>query len=154
MSFCSSASGRACLLDWSRPLAVDDFLTLLLELKRVRALAGKPLILIVVVRKEVPAPAHHLLTCLQATLPPILDCCQELIVAVEGVGADRHPLRVAFQNARLGEVQRNRTFVFDTLSIAFAHAQRAAPHDVLELQRHVLRQSFPPQLMTGNDGHE
>lgn len=145
MRFCSSASGRACLLEWDRPLAVDDFLTLLLDLKRGRALAGKPLILVLVVRKQVPVPANYLLTCLQATLPAILDCCQELVVAIEGAGVDRSSLRAAFQNNRAGAPRRSPSFVFDTLSAAFAHAQRAAPHDVLELQRVVLRQSFPPQ---------
>jgi len=40
------------LLDWNRSLAIDDFIALLLDLKRVRATAGKPLVLIVCIRKE------------------------------------------------------------------------------------------------------
>jgi len=144
MGFCSSASGRACLLDWDKPLTVDDFFELLSNVKKVRALSGDPVLLIVVVRKQVPVPAHYLLSCLQATLPAILDCCQELVVAVEGVDSERATLRASFQTVRSGTKPRNSTRVFDTLSAAFAHAQRAAPHDVLELQRLALHQSSPP----------
>ncbi|HWZ91860.1 MAG TPA: hypothetical protein VNW92_23515, partial [Polyangiaceae bacterium] len=92
----------------------------------------------------VPVPADYLLSCLQSTLPAILNCCEELVVALEGASAERVQFRAAFQSPRPGSPRRASARVFDTLSAAFAHAQRAAPHDVLELQRIVLRQSFPP----------
>jgi len=34
--------------------------------------------------------------------------------------------------------------IFDSLSSAFSYAQARAPHEVLELQRHVLRLGLPP----------
>jgi hypothetical protein len=143
MDLVCSVSGRACLCDWNRPLAVEDILALLLELKRVHANARCSVVLILVVREHVAPLANHVLSSLQATLPAILDCCQNLVIALEGTTSERTPLRIVFQNHRFG-MARNDLPVFNTLSEAFAHAQRAAPHDVLELQRHVLRQSSPP----------
>jgi hypothetical protein len=144
MSFCSSASGRACLNEWDGPLAVNDILTFLLALKQASATAGCPVILIVVVRETVPVPANYLLTCIQGTLPAILDCCEQLVLVVEGASVERAPFRAAFQVARQLPARRAPTLVFELLNSAFVHAQRFAPHDVLELQRHVLHQSFPP----------
>lgn len=144
MTFISSASARACLNEWDRPLAVNDVLNLLLALKRAAAAAGGPVILIMVVRESVPVPANFLLTCIQGTLPAILDCCEQLVIVVEGASAARVAFRAAFEPGRATATRRARPLVFETLSAAFAHAQRFAPHDVLELQRHILHQSSPP----------
>jgi hypothetical protein len=95
------------------------------------------------VRKDVPTPGNYLVRCLEATLPATLDGCQELVVALEGNESDRASLRAAFQTRRSGASMRTPTRLFDTLSAAFGHAQGAAPHDVLELQRLVMRRSFP-----------
>ena len=144
MTFITSATGRACLNDWHKRIEACDLLLLLADLKRTVAGKGRPAILIVVVRKTVPMPANSILSSLHATLPPILDWCQELAVAVEGGDAERNPLRSCFRNTRWTASLRNRALVFDSLSAAFAYAQRFAPHDVLELQRHVLHQHFAP----------
>lgn len=144
MSFVSSASGRACLTDWDAPLSVSDLLGLLFDLKRTLAVAGSPVILIVVIRKAVPVPADYLLTCIRSTLPAILACCEELAVVVEGLTSEHALFRASFESAGARTARRAPTQVFDTLSAAFAHTQRLAPYDVLELQRHVLHQSFPP----------
>ena len=144
MWFYASTSGRACLAEWDRSLAVSDILSLLRDLKAALAVAGNRVILIVVVRQDVPAPGNYLVRCLEATLPAILDGCQELIVAIEGNRSDRASLRAAFQARRAGVTMRTPTRLFDTLNAAFGHAQGAAPHDVLELQRLVMRRSFPP----------
>jgi hypothetical protein len=136
MPFFSSASGRACLNDWDRPLTVDDILTLLLALKRAVAIAGSPVILIVVVRESVPVPANFLLTCIEGTLPALLDCCEQLLVVVEGTSFERALLRKAFQGSR-SATRRAPALIFDSLGTAFSHAQRFAPHDVLEVQRSV-----------------
>ena len=144
VSFLTSASGRACLSTWAEPLAVSDILNLLLELKRTLAIAGAPAVFLVVIRQTVPIPANFLLNCLQATLPAILDCCEELVIVVEGTSIDRAPFRNAFLTTRRSATQRTPPQVFESLSTAFAHAQQFAPHDVLELQRQVLHQSFPP----------
>lgn len=144
MTFISSASARACLNEWDRPLAVNDVLNLLLALKRAVAANGSPVVLILVVRESVPVPANFLLTCIQGTLPAILDCCEQLVVAVEGASAARAALRTAFQPTRSATTRRAPPLIFESLSGAFAHAQRFAPHDVLELQRQVLHQSSPP----------
>jgi hypothetical protein len=141
MSFCSSASGRACLLDWGGPLAVDGFLTLLLDLKRVRRQAAD----LDHLRSQASSPAGELPTQLpsghtsgNSRLRPRAGCRR-------GRRCCRAPCaHVSFQNSRPGIAPRHPTLVFDSLSAAFAHAQRAAPHDVLELQRLVLRQSLPP----------
>jgi hypothetical protein len=144
MSFCSSASGHACLNDWDRPLAVSHILNLLLDLKRALAAASGPVILILVVRESVPVPAHYFLNCLQATLPAILDCCEQLLVVVEGAASDRAPIRAAFKTTRRTPTKHMSPQTFDSLSAAFAHAQPFAPHDVLELQRQAMHQSLPP----------
>ena len=138
MSFVLSASGRACLNDWDKPLSVSHLLTLLADLKRALAVASSPVILIIVVRAAVPAPTNDLLTCIRATLPAILAYCEELAVVVEGTSADHALFRASFQSAGTGPARHAQTHLFDTLSAAFAHTQRLAPHDVLELQRHML----------------
>jgi hypothetical protein len=143
-SFLSSASGRACLNDWAQPLTVSDILSLLLDLKRAVAIAGAPVILLAVIRQSVPAPANFLINCLQATVPAILDCCEELVIVVEGADLDRAPLRNAFVTDRRTATKRTPPRLFESLSAAFAHAQHLAPHDVLELQRQLLHQSLPP----------
>jgi len=97
----------------------------------------------VVVRESVPAPANYFLNCLQATLPAILDCC-DLLVVVEGSASDRQPIRAAFETTRRTPTKHIAPRTFDSLSAALAHAQPFAPHDVLELQRQVMRQSLPP----------
>ena len=144
MSFVSSISSRACLNDWDCALAANDILSLLLALKRAMATAESPVILLLVVRETVPVPANFLLNCLEGTLPAILNCCEQLVIAVEGSGADRSALRATFQTERQAGRRRARTAIFDSLSDALAHAQRSAPHDVLELQRHLLQHSCPP----------
>lgn len=143
MSFCSSAAGYACLNDWHFPLAVSHILTLLLDLKRALTVAGGPVLLILVVRESVPAPADYFLRCLQATLPAILDCCEQLLIVVEGSTSDRAPIRAAFQTTRRTARQAS-LHIFDSLSAAFTHAQPFAPHDVLDLQRQAMHQSLPP----------
>jgi len=143
MPFYSSTSGRACLVDWETSLAVADILSLLANLKATSAAAGTRVILIVAVRKDVPELGNHLVRCLKATLPAILDGCQELVVALEGSENDRASLRAVLQTRQPGATMRTPTRLFDTLSAAFGHAQGAAPHDVLELQRLVMRRSFP-----------
>jgi hypothetical protein len=143
MSFVSSASGRACLSDWGKPLSVSDLLTLLADLKRTLAVAGSPVILIVVVREAVPVPANDMLACIRATLPAIRAHCEELVVAIEGTSAE-HPLfRASFQSVGAGPGRHAPTHLFGTLSGALAHTQRLAPHDVLELQRHMLHRDLP-----------
>lgn len=142
-SFLISASGRACLNNWAQPLTVSDILNLLLDLKRAVAIAGDPVILLAVIRESVPAPANFLINCLQATVPAILDCCDELVIVVEGVDIDRAPLRNAFATNRRTVTKQKPPHLFDSLSAAFTHAQHLAPHDVLELQRQLLHQSLP-----------
>lgn len=44
VSVTSSTSGRACLVDWDRPIAVSDILQLLLAVKRAAATAGSAII--------------------------------------------------------------------------------------------------------------
>lgn len=144
MSFCSSASGRACLNEWDRPLAVTDILDFLFALKRAVASAKAPIVLIVVVRERVPVPPNFLLTCIQSALPAILDCCELLLLVVEGAGVERASLRSAFRLPRHAAARRTPTLLCESLSTAFAQAQRYAPHDVIELQRRALHQSFPP----------
>jgi hypothetical protein len=144
MTFVSSVSGRACLNDWGHPLAVNDILNLLLSLKQAVATAGDHVILMLVLRETIPVPAGFLLKCIQGTLPAILDCCAHLVIVVEGLGSDRALLRAAFETTRQTPTKRTPPRVFDSLSAAFAYSQQFAPHDVLELQRHVLHQSFPP----------
>ena len=142
MQFHVSQSGRACLVDWNAPLTVSDLLALLQNLKRAPALAGTQVVLILVVRDAVPVPPNYLLSSLQAILPAILDSSHELVSVVEGAGAERTPFRSAFRATR--SLTRSRApQMFETLSRAFAHAQRFAPHDVLELQRLLLRDSLP-----------
>jgi hypothetical protein len=143
VNFVSSATGRACLNDWHRQVEVADILTLLSNLKRAAGISGGPAVLIVVVRKTVPVPTDYVLNSLQATLPAILNSCQELVIAVEGDGAERSSLRACFKNMRPGLSRRCAAQVFDSLGDAFAHAQRFAPHDVLELQRSPLPRSLP-----------
>ncbi|MEO7038044.1 MAG: hypothetical protein ABI335_29805 [Polyangiaceae bacterium] len=128
MSFCSSASGYACLSDWDRSLAVSHILNLLLDLKRALAAANGPVILILVVRESVPAPADYFLNCLQATLPAILDCCEQLLVVVEGSASDRAQIRAAFQTTRRTPTKHTPPQTFDSLSTAFAYAQPFASH--------------------------
>jgi hypothetical protein len=144
VTFITSASDRACLSNWGQPLAVSDILNLLLDLRRALAVAGSPVILILVIRQAVPLPAAFLLNSLQASVPAILDSCAQLVIVIEGAGIDRAPLRSVFQTTRRTVAKQTPPQIFDSLSAAFAHAQRFAPHDVLELQRLVLRQSFPP----------
>jgi hypothetical protein len=143
MSFCSSASGYACLNDWDQALAVKHILNLLLDLKRAVAAANGAVILILVVRESVPTPASYFLNCLQATIPAILDCCEQLLVVVEGSASDRAPIRAAFKTTRRTPTKHTPPQTFDSLSAAFAHAQPFAPHDVLELQRQAMRQRLP-----------
>jgi len=143
MNFVASATGRACLNDWHLRVEVADILTLLSNLHEVAAATGRPAVLIVVVRKTVPMPANHILKSLQATLPAILDRCQELIIAVEGDGAERNSFRACLKSTPASPARRNRAQVFNSLSVAFAYAQRFAPHDVLELQRPPSRQRRP-----------
>jgi hypothetical protein len=123
---------------------VSHILNLLLDLKRALGAASGPVILILVVRQSVPAPAHYFLNCLQATLPAILDCCEQFLVVVEGSASDRAPIRAAFQTTRRTPTKHIPPHMFDSLSAAFAHAQPFAPHDVLELQRHAMHQTLPP----------
>ena len=144
MTFISSISGRACLNEWDHPLAVNHILNLLLSLKQAIAAAGDHVILVLVLRETIPVPAAFLLECIQGTLPAILDGCEHLVVVIEGLGSDRALLRAAFETTRRTPAKRTPPRVFDSLSAAFAYAQQFAPHDVLELQRHVLHQSFPP----------
>jgi hypothetical protein len=99
----------------------------------------------------VPTPTNYLLNCLQATLPAILDCCEQLLVVVEGSAGDRAPIHAAFQTTRRTPTKHVPPRTFDSLSAAFAYAQPFAPHDVLELQRHL-----PPGAVTalaGLTGH-
>jgi hypothetical protein len=149
MSFCSSASACACLNDWDRPLTVSDILSLLLDLKRTLTIASSRVILILVVRESVPPPDDYLLNCLQASLPAILDCCERLLIVVEGSSSDRRPIRAAFQTTRRTPTKQTPPQIFDALSTAFTHAQPFAPHDVLELQRQAMRQSFLSHGRTG-----
>ena len=146
MTFISSTMARACLNDWDRSLTVNDILDLLLALKRAVVTAGSRVVLIVAVRETVPIPQHFLLTCIQGALPAILDCCERLVLVVEGAGIERLAFRTAFQVSRATAARRQRApiVIFESLSAAFAHAQRFAPHDVLELQRHVLHQFLSP----------
>ena len=144
MRFISSASGRACLNDWDRPLTVSDILNLLLALKQAVVTAGSPVILIVAVRESVPAPPTFLLDCLRGTLPAVLDCCEQLALVIEGTGTARDSLRAAFHAPRQEPTRRARPQMFETLGAAFTHTQRLAPHDVLELQRGALRPGSPP----------
>ena len=144
MSFSSSASGCACLNDWDRQLTVNHILNLLLDLKRALTVAGSPVILILVVRESVPAPEDYLINCLRATLPALLDCCEQLLIVVEGSASDRTPIRAAFQTTRRTAARQTPPRIFDSLSAAFTHAQTLAPHDVLELQRQAMRQSLLP----------
>jgi hypothetical protein len=123
---------------------VNDILNLLLSLKQAVAAAGDHVILVLVLRETIPIPAGFLIKCIQGTLPAILDCCEHLVVVIEGLGSDRALLRAAFETTRRTPTKRTPPRVFDSLSAAFAYTQQFAPHDVLELQRHVLHQSFPP----------
>ena len=143
MNFISSASGRACLSEWDRPVAVSDILQLLLAVKRAFAITGSPVILLIVVREAVPTPANFLLTCLRGTLPAILHCCEQIVIVIEGAGAERALLRSAFQPTRSSAAKLALQH-FDSLSAALTYAQRFAPHDVLEIQRHLLHQRLPP----------
>jgi hypothetical protein len=143
MWFYASTSGRACLIEWETSLAVSDIVSLLGHVKAAAATARARVILIVAVRKDVPRPGGYVVRCLEATLPAILDGCQELVVALEGNESDRASLRGAFQTRHSGATMRTPTRLFDTLGAAFGHAQSASPHDVLELQRLVMRRSFP-----------
>lgn len=144
MSFCSSASGRACLNDWDRPLSVQDILNFLLALRRAAVTAGGSVVLIMVVRESMPVPANFLLTCIQGTLPAILDCCEQFLLVVEGADSARSRLHAAFQPPRQSATRRPQVQFYDTLSAAFGQAQRLAPHEVLELQRRMLHHSSPP----------
>ena len=146
MTFISSTMARACLNNWDQSLTVNDILDLLLALKRAVVTAGSPIVLIVVVREAVPVPQNFLLTCIQGTLPAILDCCERLVLVVEGSSVERLAFRSAFQVSRAAAARRARapTVVFESLSTAFAHAQHFAPHDVLELQRQILHQFLSP----------
>jgi hypothetical protein len=149
MSFYASASGGACLNDWDRPLDVNQVLNLLLDVKRTLAVAGGRVLLIVVVRESVPSPDPDLLYCLQAALPAILDCCEQLLIVVEGSTSDHDPIRAAFKTTRRTPTKQTSPRIFDALSTAFAHAQAFAPHDVLELQRRAMRQSLLPSRRFG-----
>jgi len=143
MTFVTSDSGYACLNDWQRPLGVNDVLTLLLDLRTASENFRKPVLLLVRISESVPLPTHFVLSSIRGTVPALLRCCTELVVVVEG-GSERAALRAAFQDLKPGTAARSRTTMFETLGAAFAYAQRVAPHDVLDLQRHVLRQSYPP----------
>ncbi|HET7544060.1 MAG TPA: hypothetical protein VFK05_29515 [Polyangiaceae bacterium] len=123
---------------------MSDLFALLANLKRTLAVAGNPLIVILVIRETVPVPASSLLASIRATLPAILACCEELVVAIEGNSSEHPRFGASFQIASAGPTRQRAPQMFNTLSAAFAHTQRLAPHDVLELQRHVLHLSFPP----------
>ena len=142
MSFCSSASGCACLNDWDQPLAVNQIVDLLLDVKRAATISGTPVILILVIRESMPAPGSYLLSCLRAALPALLDCCEQLLVVVEGSTSDRTLIRGAFQTTRRTAAKQTSVQLFESLSTAFTHAQRFAPHDILELQRQVMHRSL------------
>lgn len=144
MCFNSSASGRACLVQWDTSINVSSVFALLADLNRIRMNAGAPTMLILVTRSTVPLPPSHVLNSLRGALPALLNLCRELLVAIEGSSPDRTLLRAAFIDVGGPKGEHKLPKIFDTLSEAFAHAQGAAPHDVLELQRLVLRQSFPP----------
>jgi len=141
MSFYASESGCACLNDWNRPPTISHIVNLLLDLKRPRNTAGTRVIAVIIVREFVPAPDDDWLNCLQASLPAILNSCEHLLVVVEGSTSDRAPIRTAFRTTRRSTKQ-SRPRTFDMLSTAFTYAQPFAPHDVLELQRQTMRQSF------------
>ena len=143
MSFVSAASGRACLSDWDKPLSVSDLLTLLFDLKRTLAVAGGPTILLIILIRET-VPANCLMTCVRSTLPAILACCEELAVATEGTNTEHTLFRASLQSAGAGPARHAAAQLFDRLGAAFAHPQRLAPLAVLELQRHALHLSFPP----------
>ena len=145
MSFTASTSGRACMSGWDRPPAVADLLDMLLALKRTAAKAGGPVIFILFFPEAVAAPAGFLLNCLQGILPALLDCCEHLALVVEGTGTARDSLRAVFRTADHGSTKRAQPRFFESLSAAFAYAQSFAPHDVLELQRQAIRQSYPPK---------
>jgi hypothetical protein len=143
MSFVSSASGRACLNVWDKSLSVSELFTLLADLKRTLAVAGGPAILIIVIREAVPAPADDMLRCMRATLPAIRAYCEELVFAVEGTSAEHALLRASLQSEGAEPGRHGPSHLFGTLSASLAHMQRFAPHDVLELKRHLLHREFP-----------
>jgi hypothetical protein len=149
MSFCASASRCACLNDWDGPLTVNHILNLLLDLKRTLAGANSRVILIIVFRESVPTPDDYLLDCLQGALPALLNCCEQLLVVVEGTTADRDSIRIAFQTTRRTPIKQTLPEMFDALGAAFTRAQAFAPHDVLELQRQALRESLLPSRCIG-----
>jgi len=149
MSFYSSESGRACLNDWDRPLTINHIVNLLLDLRRPRSGAGIRVIAVIVVRESVPAPDNDWLSCLQASLPAILDCCEHLLVVIEGSTSDREAIRTAFRTTRRTSTKRTPPRTFDALGTAISYAQPFAPHDVLELQRQTIRHSLAPQRRFG-----
>jgi len=144
MSFYSSESGRACLNDWDRPLTINHIVNLLLDLRRPLSGASIRVIAVIVVRESVPTPDDDWLNCLQASLPAILDCCEHLLVVIEGETSDRSSIRTALRTTRRTATKRTPPRTFDELSAAFSYAQPFAPHDVLELQRQTMRHSLSP----------
>jgi len=149
MNFYSSKSGCACLNDWDRPLTINHIVNLLLDLRRPLIGANSRVIVVLVVRESVPVPDDDWLNCLQASLPAILDCCEHLLVVIEGSMMDRAPIRTAFRTTRRTSTKRTPPRTFDVLSTAIGYAQPFAPHDILELQRQTMRQSFSPHRSIG-----
>jgi hypothetical protein len=144
MSFEFSTAGCACLAEWHEPIAVSDIFTLLIALRRgAFEPADRPL-LIIRVTSAAPATPPHVLSSLAEALPVLLDSCDELLVAIEGESRDRADLRATFESSRRSAAHASTRF-FNTLSDALTHAQRSAPHDILDLQRLVLRRSVPPK---------
>lgn len=134
MTFSCSASGRACVNEWKGPIVIADLLNLLLALWRTAASDEKTLA-IIIFRETVPLPPNFLLNCLQGALPVILDCCEQLIVVIEGSSTDREPLRTVFQRVTQGTA-RPSPALFDSMDAAFTHALQFAPEDLFELSRH------------------
>jgi len=149
MNFYSSKSGCACLNDWDRPLTINHIVNLLLDLRRPLIGANSRVIVVLVVRESVPVPDDDWLNCLQASLPAILDCCEHLLVVIEGSMMDRAPIRTAFRTTRRTSTKRTPPRTFDVLSTAIGYAQPFAPHDILELQRQTMRQSLSPHRSIG-----
>jgi hypothetical protein len=139
----SSVSGRACLIQWQNEITVTSIFALLGEIHRVRLLAGEPLIVILHIDSAIRTPGPHVLDSLKAGLASVIGVCDQLLVALEGESVDRLLLRAAFANVATASITRGPR-VFASLHAALLHAQRFAPHDVLELQRRSMRDSLPP----------
>src|SRR5258706_8606785 len=82
MPFRSLFAGRACALEWTESFTMADVVDLLQAVKRLRAMAAAPIVLLLLSSEQVAVPPIRIRDALAASLAQLLESCERVFIAI------------------------------------------------------------------------